>query len=213
MIIEKKMLTLILSISMLGCGPANRQESDVVDSADIRNLPRIKHENVSYPYTRYSESTNQTASRGRAFFLYPIKTAKTEILALEYAPGMRVLDLFGEELLGTGGKAYHANGQIGFAFLPISLPVGVVSGQKWSMRYARRQFLCEAQATRNILPVKNLSVTCISGKYSLSFEYSEQVGITEFEDFCDFSICTYKLMDSQGLLSASMIKFMGLPRI
>jgi hypothetical protein len=210
---EKKMLAVILSILVLGCSPAKHQKSDAIDTAGLGTLPRITHGGIGYPYTRYSESSGQIASRGRAFFLYPIKTSKTEILALEYAPGMRISDLFGEELIGTGGKAYYEDGRIGFSFLPISLPVGVVSGHNWPMKYAKLEFRCQSRENPDVSRGKGLSISCASEKYTLSFLYDEQLGITEFQDFCDSSVCTYKLMDSQGLLSRAMTLSMGLPNI
>ena len=213
MVIEKKMFAAALSILALGCSPAERQEGNPVDTTGIGNLPHVSHDGVRYPYTRYSESTGQVSSRGRAFFLYPIKASKREILALEYSPGMKISDLFGEELLGRGGEAYYSDGQIGFTFLPVSLPVGVVAGQRWRMRYVKHEFLCAARTKENTSEAKKLLISCVNQKYTLSFEYEDKVGVTKFQDFCDFSTCTYNLMDSQGLLSDSMTKLMGFPNI
>lgn len=206
------MLASAITILLLGCSSGDGQQSQAAGASDLGNLPYITHHGVSYPYLRYAETTNQASSRGKAVFLHPIKASKSEILVLEYAPGMKVADLFAEELLGTGGRALYSDGQLGFSFLPISLPVGVVQGQKWRMKYATQDFVCSANGKQNY-PSNPLVVSCNSNKYRLYFKYDKQIGVTEYQDFCDLSICTYKLMDSQGLLSGPMVRLMGLPKI
>jgi hypothetical protein len=200
-------------ILTLGCNPGDRQESNVIEARSRASLPHISDGHTDYPYTRYSESTGQTASRGRAFFLYPIKARKSQILALEYAPGMEVGDLFGEDLIGTSGEVVNENGQIVIPFLPISIPIGLVVGQSWRMTYTNHVFICKSQVSSDLTKSEKIKVSCTDDKDTLTFVYDRQLGVTEFQDFCDFSICTYKLMDSSGLLSPAMTLSMNLPKI
>jgi hypothetical protein len=213
MTIDKSMLAMMIYMLTVACDASDRQPPRV-EGRGIAHLPRIHQSGKDYPYIRYPEVTGQTASRGRAFFLYPMKSARNELLALEYAPGMKIEDLFAEDLIGTGGVVVEMERQIRVAFLPISLPIGVRAGQEWRMQYARRRFVCRSRAAPEASGVaEKIAVSCTSETYRLAFTFSRERGVTEFQDFCDFHICTFRLSDSEGLLSKTMTDFMGLPHI
>jgi len=211
MTIEKTMLAMLGCALAVACNRADAGGGGGGDGQFIAGLPRLTRGHVAYPYTRYREATAQTASHGRVFFLYPIKERKNEILALEYAPGIKVEELFGEDLLGTGGAVVADKDRIAIDFLPIAIPLGVAAGQEWTVRYAKRDFVCRSYPGSGA--DGGIAVSCASGKYILSYAFDRTRGVTRFQDFCDFSICTFELMDSQGLLSKAMTQSMGLPGI
>lgn len=80
------------------------------------------------------------------------------------------------------------------------------------MRYTKREFACTSAAGGAEVPGQ-IAVSCTSGEYRLGFTFSRDRGVTEFQDFCDFDICTFRLEDREGLLSGAMTEFMGLRRI
>src|SRR4051812_4526246 len=87
MTIKKMIFPALVCIFALGCSSSETRESSAREMPSLASLPHLTQSGTDYPYIRYSESTGKVASRGRAFFLYPIKERKTEILALEYSPG------------------------------------------------------------------------------------------------------------------------------
>jgi hypothetical protein len=124
---------------------------------------------------------------------------------------MKIEDLFGEELLGRTGKIINQSGYIKIDSLPVSIPIGVSAGQKWQMRYANRDFSCGSRAGVSMSVSEQIHVSCTSDKYTLNFNFDRTRGVTEFQDFCDFAICNFRLIDPHGLLSSKMTKNMGLP--
>lgn len=204
----------MLSIAMIcalasGCGSGGRQDESR-ETAAFADLPRLTQRGVEYPYIRYLESSGQTASRGQAVFLYPIRKSRTELLALEYAPGVNVEDLFGSELFGRSGQVLRDGQKIWIEFLPISIPAIPTAGQEWRMRYARREFTCTSHRDAVGSQNQRIGVICISAPYTLKLTYDSYRGVIEFQDFCDYSICTFKLQDSHGLLSGEMLKYIRL---
>jgi len=206
-------LALVSCFLILGCDAPRRQASGSLEGAGIGSLPHVTHGSIDYPYIRYSESTGRTESRGQAFFLYPIKIRKAEILSLEYTPGMDIEGLFGEELIGVSGDIINDKGQIKIKFLPISLPIGLTQGQVWHMEYIKQEFICKSSGATSPANKEELRISCSNAQHSLRLIFNRKLGIKEFQDFCGNSICTYQLMDSVGLLSRATTEYAGLPAI
>lgn len=190
------------------CSDAGEQPG--TSSDDLSNLPTISHGNLRFPYIRYAKTDGRGSSRGRAIFIYPIKAHRNEILDLEYSPGTDVRGLFGEELFGESGAVTAQEGLLVVSTMPVSLPLQIDRASQWNMRYAKRIFVCVTSLQEAALPRRLFRIQCSSKDYDLSFLYSESLGVVQFQDFCDSSICTYRLLDEQGLLSAGMLKLMGL---
>lgn len=204
---------LVAALLISACGDSGEQ----VSNSEVRRaaaLPTVRKEGKDYPYIQYPEVTGKKESRGQAFFGYPMTGQENRLLALEYTPGMEMDKLFAEDMIGASGLVVRAGQHIKVDFLPISIPVGVAPGQEWRIRYAKREFTCRSAASSaSKAPSGQIGVSCTSGNYTLKFEFHRDLGVTEFQDFCRFSICTYKLADSHGLLSRTMTDFMRLPRI
>ena len=73
MTIKKAMLAILGCALAVACNRADAGGQGGGDAHSLASLPRLTRGAIAYPYTRYQEATGQTASRGRAFFLYPIK--------------------------------------------------------------------------------------------------------------------------------------------
>jgi hypothetical protein len=207
--IEEAMFPIIISLLVLGCSPA-KQESSGEPLSPPASLPHITHDGIDYPYIRYAESTGLRASRGRAIFLHPIKARKTEILTLEYAPGMKVEDLFGQELFGRSGEVVHAAGIIKITSLPISIPVKPTLVRQWRMTHGKYKYLCRFVRETISGKDKITSTSCANDQHSITFVFNDRLGVIEFQDFCDDFVCSYKLIESQGILSRAMLRSMNL---
>lgn len=204
---------MVLALATSACSESEKHASGT-EASPVAKLPSIRMEGKDYPYIRYPEVTGKTESRGRAFFLYPMTDRKDRWSALEYTPGMKMESLFAEDMIGITGLVIRIDRQIRMEFLPISIPIGVTGGQEWRMQHAKREFACKSEAlVRKGDTRDQIEVSCTSGMYTLNFKFSRELGVVEYQDFCNHSICTYELADSHGLLSRKMTHFMGLPRI
>jgi hypothetical protein len=183
-------------------------------SADLSDLPTIGRQGRSFPYIEYVEITGKQPSLGKVFFLFPMRSGKRELLSLEYDPKINVEDLFGEDLIGENNDVTLNVDRINISYLPISLPLAVSHNHRWPLKYIDIQFSCSSGDAKGRDSVEDdLAVSCSTGRYTLQFRYNETRGITEFQDFCGSSICTYKLESPIGLLSKTMAEFMDLPVI
>jgi hypothetical protein len=202
------------------CNAADQQPSGGAENRalserrELAELPNINRHGTEYPYMRYSESTGQTESHGQIFYLYPTTRLRNQLVALEYEPGARVEGLVVEEILGSAGLAVVEDGKIRIDFMPISVPRGVAAGQEWRMQYASREFTCRSRADSGATTGHDhLAVSCSGADYTLNFRFNRERGVTEYQDFCGHSICTFSLTDPFGLLSRATLEHMGLPAI
>jgi hypothetical protein len=196
---------------LCGCDSAAKETLDAPSGGGIENLPHLSQNGRRFPYLRY-ENTSPNSGDGRVFFLFPMMDRKNGLLALEAGPRSKMEELFAEDLLGISGLVSNANGIIRIDTLPVSLPVGVRAGQEWQVRYSKREFLCRSRVLSSKGSGK-LGVSCRSGQYSLNFIFDRDRGVEEYQDFCDVLICTFRLVDEEGLLSREMLVYMGLPAI
>jgi hypothetical protein len=215
MISRNAMLAMMMYILTSACNAVDQQPSAKVEVRGLADLPRVLVRGVESPYARYSEMTGQKDSHGRVFFLHPMTSRKNEILAAEFEPGMDVAKLFGgEDVIGTGGLVVGDERQARIEFLPISIPFGIAASQEWRIQYAEQQFVCRSRAAPATNSISGqIAVSCTGAGDTLNFLFDRSRGVTEFQDFCADSVCTYRLTDPQGLLSRAMTDFMGLPRL
>jgi hypothetical protein len=188
-----------------------------VDTSDRRaagqttRLPSLNRDGAQVRFMRYADA-RENSGNGRVFFLHPVMEPRNGVLALEGSPQGDPSALFAEDALGISGLVSAHGGKIRIDFLPISLPVGVRSGQAWQLTFARRTFSCRS---RDDGPENRavLRVSCRSPDYELNFLFERERGILEYDDFCGASVCTFRLLDARGLLSREVLQFMGLPEI
>ena len=192
-------------------GEANRIH---VEERERSELSRISRRGTEYPYIRYSEVTGRAESHGQIFYLYPTTRLKTQLVAVDYEPGGRVEGIVEEEIFGSVGFVAAERAGFKIDFLPISLPRGVAAGQGWLMRYAGRDFTCRSIGLRGAPVDSNpIEVECSAQTYTLRFSFDRVRGVTQYQDFCDHSICTFRLIDSAGLLSPAMLRHIGMPTL
>jgi hypothetical protein len=199
---------------LTGCDGTGKVATDVPVDKGVGDLPHLRDKGRILPYLRYADKAPNSGN-GRAFFLYPMMDERNELLALEYNPQLgSIEELFAEDMLGISGPVSNENGMIRIEFLPISLPIGVRGGQEWSLRYGKRDFLCRS---KDVGPPQykpgTLAVFCASTEYTLNYVFDKDRGIEEYQDFCGNLICTFKLLDEEGLLSKEVLDYMRLPNI
>lgn len=138
------MCTKMLMLALLTS--ACDSEGQVLSPEDRRAtaLPTVRKDGKDYPYIQYPEVTEKTESRGQAFFTHPMADERNRLLALEYTPGMKMENLFAEDMIGASGLVVQNGHQIRVEFLPISVPIGIAAGQEWRIRYAKREFDCKS---------------------------------------------------------------------
>jgi hypothetical protein len=173
-------------------------------------LPLLVDKGRRLPYIRYVTS-DVDSRNGKVFFLYPMMSRRNDVLALDYSPYEQITDLFAEDMIGISGPTTIKNGMLAIDFLPISLPVGVTGGREWSLRYAKQDFICRSSQDQE--PKDLLIINCVTLKYTLSFSFNRTRGVLSYQDFCGSAICTYKLIEQQGLLSKGVLEHMGLPKL
>jgi hypothetical protein len=209
------LLGLCLLLSACGEGAGGAAETPTPAQGGVGSLPHLVRNGRSLPYFRYGDASPESGL-GRAFFLYPVLERRNELVAFDYNPRSTapLEQLFGEELLGASGPVVVENNFLRIQFLPISLPLGLAGGEQWRIRYARRQFACLSRAVTGEGSVSGrFAISCTSPDYTLSFVFDRERGVTEYQDFCDASVCTFRLIDQQGLLSRASLEHMGLPPI
>jgi hypothetical protein len=221
MMINKQLTLGILPVILAAsCSPAEERASGTVENRsdsgqyEFTDLPRLSRPGIEYPYIRYAESTGHAESRGQIFWLFPTTGRRNQLVAVEHEPGSRVEGLVVEEVLGSAGEVVTDGRSIKIDFMPISLPHDVAAGQEWDMRYANRDFTCMSSAVSGGgAGSDRLEVSCSEDRYQLHFSFERERGVTEYQDFCGHSICTFRLDDPIGLLSRATLEHMGLPKI
>jgi len=207
---------LVLLAMVAACGVAsdsavgNDVNQQTSAHGELADLPHLRGPAVRSPYIRYSETTHRADSPGLVFFLYPLVRRRNELLAVEHEPGTPVSGNFSQDIAGgMSGLVLNGEREIRVDFLPISLPFDAAPNEQWHLRHASRDFTCTSRVGAETSNAEML-VTCASQNYTLTFSFDRERGITQFQDFCGRSICTYRLEDPQGLLSREMVAYMGL---
>ena len=204
---------LALGLLLIACDGSAKDAPDAVADKGVDDLPHLSEKGKRFPYLRYAD-TSPKSRNGRIFFLYPMMDERNTLLALEAGPDVKVEELFAEDMLGISGSVSNEDRMIRIEFLPISLPIEVGEGQEWPMRYAKNEFHCRSRAAASTKSSSDkLAVSCSSGKYALNFVFDRDRGVEEYQDFCGNSVCTFRLVDEEGLLSREVLDHLRLPRI
>src|SRR4051812_8576920 len=149
MIISRILLAVAMLMLAWACkasdehGLSNAATPRLPEHQGLADLPHLAGPAIRSPYVRYSETTNQSASRGLVFYLYPLVRRRNELLVVEHQPGTAVSADFGGDIVGgMSGLVVNSDHQTRVEFLPISLPARPTANQRWRLRYADRDFVC-----------------------------------------------------------------------
>jgi hypothetical protein len=164
--------------------------------ADNGKCPIILDDGTIFDCIIYRNTKNNPEPKYN-LFIFEANRSSTRMLLLDSnTKRLEKEDFLSPEFLGASGNIRVSEGQVGLPFLIAEVPVD--EGRKqWNKSYARRDFKCQKQITATSVNI----VTCTSDDMNLSYSYSQKKGVLSYDDFCDNSVCSYKLIGEKGLFS------------